>query len=157
MNASTNQPVEISTKMQEGEWTEESLQALVGSYQGKLREMGAPEEQIHTAVEPLDDGAVNILVSWQRRGTHIFAGTGQGLVEEEENSRGQGEHIPAGEVTQDSKGLGAVFGDAERSAIDAPPTERAVQAEKDQLVPELLVTTDDDGNSHVQDVGTPKS
>ena len=157
MNASTNQPVEISTKMQEGEWTEESLKALVGSYQGKLREMGAPEEQIHTAVETLDDGSVNVRVSWQRRGTRTFAETGQGLVEDQENSRGQGEHIPAGEATRDSKGLGAVFGDAERSAIDAPPTERAEQAKKDQEVPELLVHTDDGGNSYVEDVGPTKS
>lgn len=157
MNASNNQPVEISTKMQEGEWTEESLQALVGSYQQKLREMGAPEDQIQTAVETLDDGSVNVRVSWQRRGTLTFAETGQGLVAEEANSRGQGEHIPAGEATKDSKGLGAVLGDAERSAIDAPPTERAEQAKQNQVVPELLVHTDDAGNSYVEDIGPTKS
>ena len=157
MNASNNQPVEVSTKMQEGEWTDESLKVLVGSYQQKLREMGAPEEQIQTAVETLDDGSVNIRVSWQRQGTQTLTETGQGLVPEEENSRGQGEHIPAGEATKDSKGLGAVLGDAERSAIDAPPTERAEQAKKHQEVPELLVHTDDAGNSYVEDIGPTKS
>lgn len=157
MNANNNQPVEISTKMQEGEWTEESMKALVGSYQEKLREMGAPEEQIQTTVDTLDDGSANVHVSWQRRGTRTFAAAGQGLVEDEEYSRGQGEHIPAGEATRDSKGIGAVLGDAERSAIDAPPTERAVQAEKDQLVPDLVVHTDDEGNSYVEDVGPTKS
>lgn len=157
MNASNNQPVEISTKMQEGEWTEESLQTLVGSYQQKLSEMGAPEDQIQTALETLDDGSVNVRVSWQRRGTLTFAETGQGLVAEEANSRGQGEHIPAGEATKDSKGLGAVLGDAERSAIDAPPTERAEQAKRNQVIPELLVHTDDDGNSYVEDIGPTKS
>lgn len=156
MNDGNNEPVEISTRMGPGEWTEKSMDDLVASYQQKLRTMGAPEDQIKTSVETFENGSANVHVSWQRTGTQTFAETGQSLIAETEGSRGQGEHIPAGETTADSKGLGAVLGDADRSAIDAPPTQRAMNAEKNQQTPELLLYTDEEGKTYVEEVDPAK-
>lgn len=156
MNDSTNEPVEISTRMRPGEWTQESLTELVGSYQQKLREMGAPDDEIGTSVETPEDGSANVKVSWRHAGVHTFAEMGQSRTEEARNSRGHGEVIPPGEPTKDSQGLGALLGDAERSAIDEPPTRRAMEAEGNQPVPDLLVRTNEDGTSYVEDVGPDK-
>lgn len=152
----TNDPVEISTRMAEGEWTPESLAEQVGSYQNKLREMGATEPEIETAVETPPDGSASVKVSWHRTGLHTFAEMGQSTLREAENSRGHGEAIPPGEATEDSKGLGAVYGDAERSAIDEPPTRRAMEALEDQTDPDLLVFTTKDGKTYVEDAGPAK-
>ncbi len=103
MEESQAQPVEISTRMRHGEWTPESMAELTAGYQRKLMEMGAPAEHIVTEVD-------------------------QHETTQAEEARGNGEVIHPGEATRDSQGLGAVFGDAERSAIDAPPTERAMKA-----------------------------
>ena len=150
------EPVEISTRMRPGEWTDESLQELVGSYQQKLREMGAPEQQIVTAVQTPDDGSAEVHVSWARAGVTTFSDLEQGrsAVAEAENARGDGESIPQGEATRDSKGLGAVLGDAERSAIDEPASSRSVEAGTGGPVPDLLVRTDKHGNTYVEDAGT---
>lgn len=121
MTESTDQPVEISTRMRPGEWTPESLDQLVASYQQKIRDMGAPPEAIETSVETPADGSAHVNVSWRHEGQQTFPDLGQTSVEEENISRGHGESIPRGEATEDSKGLGAVFGDAERSAVDEPP------------------------------------
>ncbi|MDO5754102.1 hypothetical protein, partial [Arthrobacter sp.] len=143
-------------RMGPGEWTEKSMDDLVASYQQKLHTMGAPDDQIKTSVETFENGSANVHVSWQRTGTQTFAETGQSLIAETEGSRGQGEHIPAGETTADSKGLGAVLGDADRSAIDAPPTQRAMNAEKNQQTPELLLYTDEEGKTYVEEVDPAK-
>lgn len=156
MTDSTNEPVEISTRMRPGEWTQQTLTDLLAAYQQKIREMGAPEDQIETSVDTPKDGSVEVKVSWRRGGVHTFADIGLSNMEEAENSRGYGEVIPPGEVTEDSKGLGAVFGDAERSAIDAPPTSRAVEAEESQPAPPYVVFTDDEGKTYVEDAGTVK-
>ncbi len=153
---SSSEPIEISTRMRQGEWSQESLAELLGSYQNKLREMGAPDDQIKTNVETTDDGAANVHVSWQRTGAYTIAETGQTTVEEAENSRGHGENIAPNETTEAAKGLGAILGDAERSPIDAPPTLRAMEAEQQQEVGDYVVFTDDDGNTHVEDAGPAK-
>ncbi len=147
------EPVEISTRMRPGEWTKESLQLLVASYQQKVREMGASEEQIVTAVQTPDDGSAEVHVSWARSGVTTFAGLEQGrsAVAEAENARGAGESIPQGEATRDSKGLGAVLGDAERSAIDEPASSRAAAVGADGPVPDLIVRTDELGKTYVED------
>ncbi|WP_204247105.1 hypothetical protein [Arthrobacter alpinus] len=124
--SSTNEPVEISTRMPEGEWNPENLAELLLSYQQKLRDMGAPDDEIQTLVETPEDGSAKVHVSWRRTGGQTFADLGRSTTEEAENSRGHGEAIPQGEATADSKGLGAVFGDADRSAIDEPPSSRPV-------------------------------
>lgn len=60
------EPVEISTRMRPGEWTEESLQAHVEDYRRRIREMGARESQIVTNVERTETGAARVVVSWDR-------------------------------------------------------------------------------------------
>ncbi|WP_425860974.1 hypothetical protein [Arthrobacter sp. TWP1-1] len=156
MDSNSTEPVEISTRMPEGEWTPETLEELTGSYETKLREMGAPDAEIETSVETPDDGSAMVKVSWHRSGVHTFADMGKSSVDEAENSRGQGEAIPLGEATDDSKGLGALYGDAERSAIDEPPTRRAMEAQENLPDPGLVIFTDSDGKSYVEDVGTAK-
>ncbi|MCA4135021.1 hypothetical protein [Arthrobacter sp. M4] len=61
-------PVEISTRMRPGEWTEESLQDLVSLYELKIMEMGAPKEAVLTEVVRGDDGSVSVRVSWAEPG-----------------------------------------------------------------------------------------
>jgi hypothetical protein len=156
MNEDISDPVEISTRMRPGEWTPETLTELVGSYQQKLKEMGAPDSEIDTTVDTPEDGSAQVNVTWIRTGIHTYAAAGPSMTEESENSRGHGERIPLGEATQDSQGLGAVLGDAERSPIDGPPTERAVQAEENQPEPDFIVYTGQDGKSYVEDAGPPK-
>lgn len=157
MNDNTNEPVEISTRMADGEWTPESLAEQLSSYQDKLRAMGAPESEIETAVETLADGSATVKVSWHRVGLHTFAEMGQSTVPEAENSRGHGEIIPPGDATEDSKGLGAAYGDAERSTIDEPPTRRAMEALDKQVDPDLLIFTTEEGKTYVEDANPTKN
>ncbi|WP_256939558.1 MULTISPECIES: hypothetical protein [unclassified Arthrobacter] len=156
MNESNSEPVEISTRLRPGEWTTESLTELVGSYEHKLAEMGAPEAEIETSVETTEDGSAKVKVSWQRSGVRTFAATGQVPVAEAENSRGHGESIPPGDTTKDSQGLGAVYGDAERSPIDAPPTSRAQAAAEQLPTSDYVAYTDADGKSYLEDAEPAK-
>lgn len=156
MTENTNEPVEISTRMRPGEWTPESLEQLVDSYQQKLYGMGAPKDEVQTSVETPEDGSAQVHVSWQHVGVHTFPDLGQTPVEETNNSRGHGESIPHGEPTQDSKGLGAVFGDAERSAIDEPASDRSMETEQDQGENEYRVYTSDEGRTFVEDAEPAK-
>lgn len=151
-----NAPVEVSTRMRPGEWTTESLHDLVGSYQQKIRAMGAPEQEIVTSVQTPDDGSAHVHVSWARSGVTTFANLEQrrSEVAEAENARGDGESIPQGEPTRDSQGLGAILGDAERSAIDEPASSQPVDT-GGQLA-DLMITTDAHGNTHVEDAGPAK-
>ena len=156
MEQHEGEPVEISTRMGPGEWTPEGLAALVASYQRKLQEMGAPENEIETELEQPDDGSANVRVSWQHIGVRTFADLGQSGTPESENARGNGEFIAADDATKDSKGMGAVLGDAERSAIDAPPTERAMNAAQAQQVPHAVIYTDEEGETYVEEAGDHK-
>jgi len=60
------EPVEISTRMRPGEWTEESLAEHIENYKQRIRDMGARESQIVTNVERTETGAVRVAVSWDR-------------------------------------------------------------------------------------------
>ncbi|GAB5077650.1 hypothetical protein [Arthrobacter sp. AD-310] len=60
------EPVEISTRMRPGEWTEASLEELVNSYRTRIVEMGASAADIVTDVERNDDGSVKVAVSWAK-------------------------------------------------------------------------------------------
>ena len=62
------EPVEISTRMRPGEWTEDSLAELVSTYQARVAEMGAPAAEVATDIERNDDGSVKVVVSWTRPG-----------------------------------------------------------------------------------------
>jgi hypothetical protein len=58
------EPVEISTQMRPGEWTESSLEELVTTYRAKILAMGARVSDVVTDVERNDDGSVKVAVSW---------------------------------------------------------------------------------------------
>jgi hypothetical protein len=58
------EPVEISTRMRPGEWTEESVQDLVASYRDRLLTMGAAASEVVIEVEKNDDGSVKVNVKW---------------------------------------------------------------------------------------------
>jgi hypothetical protein len=60
------EPVEISTRMRPGDWTEESLQELVAKYQADLQQMGASPEAVVTDISRNDDGSVSVIVSWNK-------------------------------------------------------------------------------------------
>lgn len=60
------EPVEISTRMRPGEWTEASLEELVASYRHRIVEMGASVSDIVTDIERNDDGSVKVAVSWAK-------------------------------------------------------------------------------------------
>jgi hypothetical protein len=60
------EPVEISTRMRPGEWTEASLEELVNSYRKRILEMGASAADIVTDIDRNDDGSVRVAVSWAK-------------------------------------------------------------------------------------------
>jgi hypothetical protein len=60
------EPVEISTRIRPGEWTEESLEALVASYRERLLAMGATASEVVAEVEKNDDGSVDVRASWAK-------------------------------------------------------------------------------------------
>jgi len=60
------EPVEISTRMRPGEWTEDSLVELVDTYRKRVEEMGAPAAEVATDIERNDDGSVKVVVSWTK-------------------------------------------------------------------------------------------
>lgn len=60
------EPVEISTRMRPGEWTEASLEELVTTYRAKILAMGAAVREVVTDVERNDDGSVKVVVSWAK-------------------------------------------------------------------------------------------
>lgn len=66
MSDSDIEPVEISTRMRPGEWSEESLEALAASYQKKIREMGASQADVVTHIDRDDDGGVSLKVIWNK-------------------------------------------------------------------------------------------
>ena len=63
------EPVEISTRMRPGEWTESSLEELVTTYRAKILAMGASVSEVVTEVERNDDGSVEVAVSWAKPAT----------------------------------------------------------------------------------------
>lgn len=150
------EPVEISIRMQAGDWTPESLHELVASYQQKLQVMGAPAEAIETVVKTPEDGSAFVHVSWLHEGVQTFADMGQNTVTESVQARGHGEHIPPGETTSDSQGLGAILGDAERSAIDEPATATAAQNAAEGVDNDFIIRTGADGKTYVEDGGRAK-
>jgi len=60
------EPVEISTRMRPGEWTEASLEELVSSYRQRIVEMGANLADVVTDIERGADGGVRVAVSWNK-------------------------------------------------------------------------------------------
>jgi hypothetical protein len=60
------EPVEISTRMRPGEWTEASLEELVNTYRTRIVEMGASVSDVVTDIQRNDDGSVRVAVSWDK-------------------------------------------------------------------------------------------
>ncbi len=60
------EPVEISTRMRPGEWSEETLESLAADYQEKMMEMGASRESVVTHIDRDDDGGVSLKVIWDK-------------------------------------------------------------------------------------------
>ena len=58
------EPVEISTRMRPGEWSEESLNSLVLSYRDKLLGMGASASEIEIETERDEGGGVKVVATW---------------------------------------------------------------------------------------------
>ncbi|MFY9633814.1 hypothetical protein [Pseudarthrobacter sp. BIM B-2242] len=58
------EPVEISTRMRPGEWTDATLAELVASYRAKIMDMGASASEVVEEIEKNDDGSVKVNVSW---------------------------------------------------------------------------------------------
>lgn len=129
MTAENMEPVEISTRFRPGEWTEASLAALTASYQEKIRAMGAASGDIATRIDRGTNGSVAVCVSWDPGAGQVGPVGDASDIPADRTSvpgspdvaRGSGEDLAPGEITEDAKGLGAVLGDADRSAIDEPP------------------------------------
>lgn len=64
------EPVEISTRMRPGEWTEETLTALVASYRDELVGMGAAASEIDITTDRDEDGGVSVVAAWIKPATH---------------------------------------------------------------------------------------
>lgn len=62
------EPVEISTRMRPGEWSETSLEQLVDNYRARIVEMGASLTDIFTDIDRNDDGSAKVVVSWIKPG-----------------------------------------------------------------------------------------
>lgn len=60
------EPVEISTRIRPGEWTEASLEELVSTYRTRIMEMGANMAEVVTDVDRNDDGSVRVAVVWNK-------------------------------------------------------------------------------------------
>jgi hypothetical protein len=58
------EPVEISTRMRPGEWTDATLAELVASYRAKILDMGASASEVVEEIEKNGDGSVKVNVSW---------------------------------------------------------------------------------------------
>ncbi|MBD1544186.1 hypothetical protein G9E11_18465 [Arthrobacter sp. IA7] len=81
------EPVEISTRMRPGEWTEASLEELVTTYQAKILAMGAAVSEVLTEVVRNDDGSVAVAVSWNK-GTYADEPRGGGFTNTESTTTG---------------------------------------------------------------------
>lgn len=68
MSDPESEPVEISTVLRPGEWTEETLPQVLDLYRDRLLEMGAPPGSLVTSLDRADNGSVGIRVAWDRRG-----------------------------------------------------------------------------------------
>lgn len=71
------EPVEISTRMRPGEWTEAGLEELVTLYRARLMEMGARAAEVVTEVERDDDGSVQVAVSWNKSPSAVVPAAGE--------------------------------------------------------------------------------
>ncbi len=60
------EPVEISTRMRSGEWTEASLSELVATYRQELQGMGAGPGEIDVVTDRDEGGGVSVVATWKK-------------------------------------------------------------------------------------------
>jgi hypothetical protein len=60
------EPVEISTRMRPGEWTEASLSELVATYTRELLGMGARPGEIDIVADRDEGGGVSVVATWKK-------------------------------------------------------------------------------------------
>ncbi len=63
------EPVEISTRMRPGEWTEDSLAEIVATYREELRNMGASDPDIDIVTDRDPHGGVSVVGTWLKSAT----------------------------------------------------------------------------------------
>jgi hypothetical protein len=63
------EPVEISTRMRPGEWSEESLTALTASYRDELLGMGASPSEIEIVTDRDEHGGISVVATWIKPAT----------------------------------------------------------------------------------------
>ncbi len=63
------EPVEISTRMRPGEWTEDSLAEIVATYREELRNMGASDPDIDVVTDRDPHGGVSVVATWLKSAT----------------------------------------------------------------------------------------
>ena len=60
------EPVEISTRIRPGEWTEASLSQLVAAYRKDLLGMGAAPGEIDVVTDRDEHGGVSVVATWRK-------------------------------------------------------------------------------------------
>lgn len=60
------EPVEISTRLRPGEWTEASLSELVETYRHQLLAMGAVHSEIDITTDRDEGGGVSVVAVWTK-------------------------------------------------------------------------------------------
>ena len=77
MTVNQPEPVEISTRIRPGEWTEESLLETVAGYRRQLLGMGAAPSEIDVTTDRDDHGGVSVVATWTRAEGFEEPATGQ--------------------------------------------------------------------------------
>lgn len=160
MEELSGEPVQVSTHLSEGEWTPQTVDALIASYKEQLVSMGATEPELRTDVDELEDGSVDVRVSWHHHGVRAFddfsgpvapAPVG-GAADPVTGPGSEHQHLE-GRTTEGSNGLGSVFGEADRSAQESEPGDRRAALDDPTVTPEVRstpVVTDAEGYTHLQ-------
>lgn len=116
MNPIQNQPVEISNRLNPGEWTPQSLDELLDKYRRDFADMGAQPHEVTTEAVPTEGGGMDVKAVWNRTGEHRFEDFGAPQSSNHVSEGELGEAEPDGLTTEGSKGIGALYGEADRSS-----------------------------------------
>ncbi|MCB4208195.1 hypothetical protein [Arthrobacter sp. UM1] len=160
MEELSGEPVQVSTHLSEGEWTPETVEALIASYKEQLISMGATVPELRTDVDELDDGSVDVRVSWHHHGVRSFDDFSGPVAPVPVGSGADGVTGPVdehqrldGRTTEGSSGLGSVYGEADRSAHESAPGDRRAALDDPTVTPQVrnaAVVTDAEGNTHLE-------
>ncbi|WP_211320917.1 hypothetical protein [Arthrobacter livingstonensis] len=130
-----SEPVEISTVIGPGDWTEETLPQIVQSYRDRLIEMGAGQDSIITSIDRADNGSIKVSVNWDRRRIVPEVVEDAGRVGPEDSQRLRG--VPLGRVgsplVNEPSGSGST-----QLSVPGPAGEK------------VIMYTDDDGTTWLE-------